>query len=122
VLLAFDRKWTLPLGIVSFLGAQLCFALVFFFLWIVAPDGAPLWPRYLAMATVCLVAAGFVVWLTPKIKWLALAIIPYAAAIAAMASASVWIGWAGWPAMLGAVLFVIYDRRWCGGRIRARSC
>jgi uncharacterized membrane protein YhhN len=107
--LAFDRKWTLPLGILAFLGAQLCFTLVFLFLWIVAPDGAPLWPRYLAMAIVGVIALAYVIWLTPKVRWLALALVPYAAAIAGMAAMSFWLPWAAWPGMAGAALFVISD-------------
>lgn len=107
--LAFDKKWLLPFGILSFLIAQLIYVLIFTWLWIGAPNGAPLAPRYVAMALVILTALGFLVWMAPKLGWMALGVVPYAIAITAMGVAAMWLPWAAWPAMLGAVLFLVSD-------------
>ncbi len=108
-LLAFDKKWLLPFGILSFLIAQLFYLMIFFALWIFAPDNAPLWPRYLTMALIVATALGFLVWMAPKLGWMALGVVPYAIAITAMACAAMWLPWAGWPAMLGALSFLVSD-------------
>jgi uncharacterized membrane protein YhhN len=107
--LGFDKKWLLPLGILSFLAAQLCYLVIFFFSWIFAGDLSPLWPRYLFMASVIITALAALIWLAPKLKWMALGVVPYTIAITAMACAAMWQEWRAWPAMLGATLFVISD-------------
>jgi uncharacterized membrane protein YhhN len=107
--LAFDKKWTLPLGILAFLLAQLLYALIFFGLWMLAPDGAPLWPRYLMMSLIVLTTLGFLIWMGPKLGWMALGVVPYSIAITAMACMAMWLPWAGWPAMLGALSFLVSD-------------
>lgn len=107
--LAFDKKWLLPLGILSFLTAQIFYLLIFFGLWLLAPDGAPLWPRYAAMALIVLTALGFLVWMGPKLGWMALAVVPYSVAITAMAAMAMWLPWAGGPAMVGVLLFLTSD-------------
>lgn len=107
--LAFDKKWTLPLGILAFLLAQLLYAFIFFALWMLAPDGSPLWPRYLAMGAIVVTTIGFLVWMGPKLGWMALGVVPYAIAITAMACMAMWLPWAGWPGMLGALSFVVSD-------------
>jgi uncharacterized membrane protein YhhN len=60
--LAFDKKWTLPLGILAFLTAQLAYLIIFFGLWMFAPDNAPLAPRYAMMAAVVLGVGAYLVW------------------------------------------------------------
>jgi len=107
--LAFDKTWTLGLGIVLFLLMQLLYLLIFFGLWLMSGDNAPLWPRYIAMFAIAAVALGFVIWLFPKLKWLALGVAPYSLAVAATAIMAMWTPWAGWPAMLGVILFLISD-------------
>lgn len=107
--LAFDKKWTLGLGIASFLAMQLAYLVMFFFLWMFAPDNSPLWPRYLASGLIVVATLGFLVWLAPKLGWMSLGVVPYSLAIAAMAVTAWWIPWAGWPAMLGVLLFVLSD-------------
>lgn len=107
--LAFDKKWTLPLGILSFLITQLAYFLIFFALWIFSGDNAPLWPRYAAMALIVGMAIGFLLWMAPKLGWMALGVVPYAIAITAMACMAMWLPWAGWPAMLGAISFLVSD-------------
>lgn len=107
--LAFDKKWLLPFGILSFLIAQLLYLIIFLGLWMFSGDNAPLWPRYLAMGAIILSSLGFLIWMAPKLRWMALAVAPYAVAITAMAIAAMWLPWAGWPAMLGAVLFLASD-------------
>ncbi len=107
--LAFDKKWILPLGILSFLIAQVLYLAIFFGLWLLAPDGAPLAPRYVATALIVATSLGFLVWMGPKLGWMALAVVPYSLAITAMACMAMWLPWAAWPAMLGVVLFLISD-------------
>lgn len=107
--LAFDKKWTLPLGILAFLLAQLLYAFIFFALWMLAPDGSPLWPRYLMMGLIVVTTLGFLIWMGPKLGWMALGVVPYAIAITAMACMAMWLPWAGWPGMLGALSFVMSD-------------
>jgi uncharacterized membrane protein YhhN len=107
--LAFDKKWTLPLGILSFLIAQLAYFLIFFALWIFSGDNAPLWPRYAAMVLIVATAIGFLLWMAPKLRWMALGVVPYAIAIAAMACMAMWLPWAGWPAMVGVISFLVSD-------------
>lgn len=104
-LLARPGKAALGLGIGAFLAAQLVYALVFFQLW----PGPPALPQQIAMGLVVCVALGFLVWLGPSLGWLALGVIPYAGAIAAMAIGAFGLAPAGWPAMLGATLFLISD-------------
>lgn len=107
--LAFDKKWTLGLGIFFFLIAQLIYFLSFFLLWIAAVEQAPLWFCVGASIVIILAAAAYLYWLAPKLGWLALGVVPYAFAITAMTAMSFWIDWRAWPAMLGAVLFLISD-------------
>jgi len=107
--LAFDKKWTLPLGILSFLIAQLAYVLIFFFLWFFSGDNSPLWPRYLGMALVIATSLGFLIWMAPKLGWMALAVIPYALAITLMGVTAMWLPWPGWPATIGAVSFLVSD-------------
>jgi uncharacterized membrane protein YhhN len=174
-LLAFEKTWTLALGILAFLVAQLVYVVAFFGLWMMGGDLAPIWPRYAACAVVALLALGFLAWLwrepaAPKGKphaymsmlaalglgfiplaalpllfavgqgtvgniswpfWLTalaigaalgalvwmrrdvgamrIGIMPYAATIAMMAWLAMWAPWQGWPAMLGATLFLMSD-------------
>lgn len=107
--LALKTKWTLPFGILSFLLAQLVYVVIFTALWFFSGDNSPLWPRYLAMGGVIVAAAGFLVWMAPKLGWLALAVVPYAIAITGMGIAAMWLPWIGWPAMIGAILFLASD-------------
>ncbi len=107
--LAFDRKWLLPLGILSFLLAQLAYFFIFFFSWIFADDISPLWPRYLTMAAIIATALGFLAWMAPKLGWMALGVVPYAIAITGMACMAMWLPWIGWPAMAGAASFLMSD-------------
>jgi len=108
-LLAFKARWLLPFGILAFLIAQLTYLVIFAALWFFSGDNSPLAPRYIVMAAVLAVTAGFLVWMTPRLKWMALAVIPYALAITAMACMAMWLPWPGWPAMLGALFFVASD-------------
>lgn len=107
--LAFDKKWLLPLGILSFLIAQLVYFAIFAAIWFFSGDNSPLWPRYLAMAQVILASIAFLIWMAPKLGWMAFGVVPYAIAITAMAAMAMWLPWEGWPAMLGATLFVLSD-------------
>lgn len=107
--LAFDKKWTLPLGILSFLICQVLYLLIFFLLWLFSGDNSPLWPRYAATALIAATALGFLIWMGPKLGWMALGVVPYAIAIAGMASMAMWLPWAAWPAMLGVVSFLVSD-------------
>jgi uncharacterized membrane protein YhhN len=107
--LAFDKKWLLPFGILSFLLAQLLYVLMFTAVWFFSGDNAPLLPRWIAMFTVIAAAIGFLVWMAPKLGWMAIAVVPYAIAITAMGVAAMWLPWVGWPASLGALLFLTSD-------------
>lgn len=107
--LAFDKTWTLGLGILSFLLMQLLYTLIFFGLWMLAGDNSPLWPRYAMMGLIILISAGFLAWIAPKLKWLALGVVPYSLAIVAMTCMAMWLPWAGWAAMLGAISFLVSD-------------
>lgn len=107
--LAFDKKWVLPLGILSFLIAQLVYLVIFAAIWFFSGDNSPLWPRYLAMGVIIATSIGFLLWMAPKLGWMAVGVVPYAIAITGMAAMAMWLPWAGWPAMLGAVLFVMSD-------------
>lgn len=107
--LAFNKKWLLPFGILSFLVAQLVYFVIFGAIWFFSGDNSPLWPRYAAMVVLIATSIGFLIWMAPKLGWMALGVVPYAIAITAMASAAMWLPWEGWPAMLGAVLFVVSD-------------
>lgn len=174
--LAFKAKWTLPLGILSFLLAQLIYVLAFGAIWFFSGDNSPLWPRYAAMAGIGIFLLSFLAWFwridefkrAPITSTLAitalvavglllpifvvsglmlansdaasraplvafaplggLAIIAiglaiwrrklgavrlvamiYAGAISAMAIAAMWLPWAGWPAMIGALSFLASD-------------
>ncbi|HET9231668.1 MAG TPA: lysoplasmalogenase family protein [Vitreimonas sp.] len=107
--LAFDKKWVLPLGILSFLIAQLVYFVIFAAIWFFSGDNSPLWPRYLAMGVLIATTLGFLIWMAPKLGWMAFGVVPYSIAITAMAAAAMWLPWEGWPAMLGAVLFVVSD-------------
>jgi uncharacterized membrane protein YhhN len=105
-LLASDRPAILPLGILSFLIAQLSYLFLFNQL---QNAQAPLLPRYAAIALIVLTAIGFLIWLWPKLGKLAFGVVPYSAAITAMASTAMLLPWTAWPAILGALLFVISD-------------
>jgi uncharacterized membrane protein YhhN len=107
--LAFDKKWLLPLGILSFLIAQLVYFVIFAAIWFFSGDNSPLWPRYLAMGVVIATSLGFLIWMAPKLGWMAFGVVPYAVAITGMAAMAMWMPWDGWPAMLGAALFVVSD-------------
>jgi len=107
--LAFDKKWLLPFGILAFLAAQVLYVLMFVVVWFFSGDNSPLWPRYVAMALVIVTALGFLIWMAPKLGWMAIAVVPYAAAITAMAVAAMWLPWIGWPASLGALSFLASD-------------
>lgn len=107
--LAFDKKWILPFGILSFLICQLLYLLIFFALWFFSGDNSPLWPRYAAMTLITTTALGFLIWMGPKLGWMALGVVPYAIAISAMACMAMWLPWVGWPAMLGALSFLVSD-------------
>jgi len=108
-LLAFGKKWLLPLGILSFLIAQLAYFLIFIALWIFSGDNSPLWPRYAMMALIVVTSVGFLIWMAPELGWLALGVVPYSIAITAMACQAMWLPWVGWPAMIGALLFLTSD-------------
>ncbi|ANP46617.1 lysoplasmalogenase family protein [Candidatus Viadribacter manganicus] len=174
--LAFKSKWTLPLGILAFLLAQLTYVLMFGAVWFFSGDNSPLWPRYLAMAAIAALLITFLIWFwrTEAFKHARLsntlavtalvglglllpvyvitgmmalntdpesspsptAFVPlaafalaavglaiwrrklgatplvamiYAGAITAMAIAAMWLPWMGWPAMLGALSFLVSD-------------
>ncbi len=107
--LASDKKWILPLGILSFLLAQLLYFVIFAAIWFFSGDNSPLWPRYAAMGLVLACSCGFLIWMAPRLGWMAFGVVPYAIAITAMASMAMWLPWIGWPAMVGAALFVVSD-------------
>lgn len=107
--LAFDKKWLLPFGILSFLLAQLVYLVIFAAVWFFSGDNSPLWPRYAAMGLVIATSVGFLIWMAPKLGWMAFGVAPYAIAITGMAAMAMWLPWEGWPAMLGAALFVVSD-------------
>lgn len=171
-LLAFNKSWTLPLGMVAFLIMQFLYIAIFFALWMMSGDGAPIWPRYVLMGATLLIVLGFLVWLwrdvarpisaigailgafvvgcallvvatasyaatidpnvlDPQVNWwgvllvfviafflmwrrrdlgaVKLAAMVYAAVITQMALASFWLPWLAWPAMLGALSFIVSD-------------
>lgn len=107
--LAFDKKWLLPFGILAFLLAQLLYVLMFLGIWFFSGDNSPLLPRYIAMGLVIATAIGFLAWMAPKLGWMAIAVGPYAIAITAMGVTAMWLPWTGWPASLGALLFLVSD-------------
>lgn len=174
--LAFKAKWTLPLGILAFLLAQLVYVVLFGAMWFFSGDNAPLWPRYAAMVGIGVFLVSFLVWFwrTEEFKrapigsgltiaalvalgvslpilivatlmfvngeadsrppltafaplagfvlstialavWrrklgaVPLAAMIYAGAISAMAIAAMWLPWVGWPAMIGAISFLVSD-------------
>ncbi len=82
---------------------------IFTAIWFFSGDNSPLWPRYLAMGALVAASAGFLLWMAPRLGWMALGVVPYAIAITLMAAMAMWLPWEGWPAMLGAVLFVVSD-------------
>lgn len=173
--LAFDKKWVLPLGILSFLLAQLLYLAAFLGIWFFSGDNAPLWPRYLGMALIGVTLVGFLVWFwrveaftrapvsgavavagllllgaalpiyifatvtfqapegeRPSLEvglaligfaafvvmmavWrrslgaIPLVAMVYAGVITTMALAAMWMPWIGWPAIVGALLFMVSD-------------
>lgn len=107
--LAFKSKWTLPFGILAFLVAQLIYVVIFTAIWFFSGDNSPLLPRYIAMGATIVTALAFLVWMAPKLGWMALGVVPYAIAITGMGVAAMWLPWVGWPAMLGALLFLTSD-------------
>ncbi|MCX7359562.1 MAG: lysoplasmalogenase family protein [Alphaproteobacteria bacterium] len=68
--LAFKAKWTLPLGILAFLLAQLVYVVMFGAIWFFSGDNAPLWPRYAAMVGIGVFLVSFLIWFwrTPEFK------------------------------------------------------
>ena len=108
-LLASDKPAILPLGILAFLIAQLCYLAIFY--GHVAQGGveAPLLPRYAAIGLIIVTTGGFLIWLWPKLGKLAFGVVPYSAAITAMACTAMLLPWWAWPAILGAALFVVSD-------------
>lgn len=188
--LAFDKKWLLPFGILSFLLAQLLYVVMFTAVWFFSGDNSPLWPRYGAMFVIIVSVASYLIWFWRRdlqrapitgslavvavfavgllIPWyIMLAVFPasvtaaidafatlisggmspgissplpevatplllllaaltlgavrrdlgavrlggmvYAGAITLMALAAMWLPWVGWPASLGALLFLTSD-------------
>lgn len=107
--LAFDKKQLLPLGILSFLIAQLLYVVIFGEIWFVAGEDEPLLPRHIATGAVIAAALGVLIWMAPKLGWMAVAVVPYAVAITTMGAAAMWLPWKGWPAMLGALSFLVSD-------------
>ena len=107
--LAFNKKSLLPFGILAFLIAQLLYVLIFGAVWFFSGDNAPLAPRYIAMGAVIATAFGFLIWMAPKLGWMALAVVPYALAITLMGVTAMWLPWTAWPAMLGALSFLASD-------------
>lgn len=107
--LAFDKRWVLPLGILSFLSAHVLYVVMFTAVWFFSGDNSPLLPRYVAMGLVIATAIAFLIWMGPKLGWMAIAVVPYAIVITAMGVAAMWLPWIAWPAALGAVLFLISD-------------
>lgn len=106
--LAFGKKALVPFGILAFLIAQIAYFFIFLALQI-APDSAALWPRYAAIALIGATTLGFLIWMAPKLGWMALGVVPYSLAITAMACMAMWLPWEGWPAMLGSVSFLVSD-------------
>ena len=107
--LALDKKWVLPLGILSFLIAQLVYFVILTAIWFFSGDNSPLWPRYLAMGALIATTIAFLIWMAPRLGWMAFGVVPYSIAITGMAAMAMWLPWDGWPAMVGAVLFVVSD-------------
>lgn len=107
--LAFDNKAILPLGILAFLICQLGYL---YFFWTRRVEGADLDPtliRYAAMALVLATAAGFLIWMGPKLGPMAVPVIVYSVAICAMACAAFLLPWRAWPAMVGVASFLTSD-------------
>ena len=107
--LAFDKKWTLPLGIFFFLLNQLLYLAIFVGLWIMSVENLPAWASVGGAAAIGAFVVGYLLWLAPKLGALAFGVVPYALAIGAMAAMSLFIDVRGWPAMLGAFLFLVSD-------------
>ena len=69
--LAFEKRpWGLPLGMLAFLIMQVGYIFSLFFIWLLAGDGAPLWPRYALMALVVVSIGTYLVffWRDPDRK------------------------------------------------------
>lgn len=174
--LAFEnKKWALPLGMLSFMLMQLLYMLMFFGVFMLSPDSAPEAPRYALMMFTIALVGGYLLWFwrdparkgnaalafaavlgalaigaTPLViagigyltsfdetvlwgwpEWSGLALVlllsvaaiwkridlgfekiagmVYAALIVQMALIAFWLPWAAWPAMLGALLFIVSD-------------
>jgi uncharacterized membrane protein YhhN len=108
-LLAFDKRWTLALGILAFLIAQLAYIAGFFGLWLFAGDLSPIWPRHLMQGAIGAFALGALVWLWRDLKAMTIPVIFYMAAIAGMAAVAVRLDWSAWAAMVGALLWLASD-------------
>ena len=61
------------------------------------------------MVLIVATAIGFLIWMGPKLGWMALGVVPYAIAITGMACMAMWMPWAGWPAIVGAISFLVSD-------------
>ncbi|MBL8549484.1 MAG: lysoplasmalogenase [Hyphomonadaceae bacterium] len=107
--LAFDKAWTLALGIVAFLLAQLCFLTGFTVLWLISGDLSPIWPRHVLQGVIAIVAVGSLVWLWRDLKAMTIPVILYIGAISAMAAMAVMLDWRAWPIMLGAFSWLVSD-------------
>lgn len=94
-LLAFDKPWVLPLGMVAFLVMQLLYMVCFFGMWMFAGDNAPLLPRYIMMISVVVVIAGYLIWFWREPRPGRSPLLAFAAVLAALA-----IG--GTPLVIGA--------------------
>jgi uncharacterized membrane protein YhhN len=103
--LAFERRSLLAPALLALTISVLAYATILLFRWIFAGDLSPLWPRYAGMAVVILAALGLLVWLAPRLGWLALGVVPYTLATTAMACAGLWQEWRAWPVMIGVLLF-----------------
>lgn len=107
--LAFDKKWILPLGIASFLIAQLAYLGIFALSAMTPTDLTPVMARFIAVGALSTATIAVLLWLAPKLGWMSLGVVPYAIAITAMAAAAMWLPWLAWPAMVGAASFLVSD-------------
>lgn len=100
------NKKLLPLATTFFLLIHLFYLAALLPLWIFAGDLSPLWPRYAAMVLIVLCVLGTLAWIAPGLRWWAVLVVPYAVLLTATCFAAMWIDWRGWPAILGAELWL----------------